>query len=275
MSLKATLDNLDELDESLHEHYKLDEKSKKYVLDLEGFDGLPAVRKLKDESAQHRIKAKTATDQLATFSALGDLDTVRAQLDRIPELEAAAEGKLDEGKINGIVETRIKTKLAPLERERDQLKTQLTEKDEQIKTYTAAETRRKVTGAVNKAARELKVVDSAVEDVELYAERLFEITEDGNVVTKDGVGATPGLSPKAWLEDMQARRPHWWGPSAGGGASGNGKGGGGMGGPNPWSNEAWSLTEQGKILTADRAKAERLAKAAGTSIGGKRPAPKK
>jgi hypothetical protein len=274
MGLKATLDTLDELDESLHEHYKLDEKSKKYVLDLEGFDGLPAVRALKDESAKHRIKAKEATDKLTTFAALGDLDTVRAQLDRIPELEAAAEGKLDENKINSLVEGRIKTKLAPLERERDQLKTQLTEKDEVIKTYSVAETRRKVTTAVGKAARELKVVDSAVEDIEIIAERVFEVTEDGSVVTRDNVGTTPGLSVKAWLEDMQAKRPHWWGPSAGGGANGNGKGGG-LGGPNPWTHEGWSLTEQGALLKSDRAKAERLAKAAGTSIGGKRPPPKK
>lgn len=269
MSLKATLDTLDELDESLHEHYKLDEKSKKYVLDLEGFDGMPAVRALKDESAKNRIKAKDFETKLTTFSALGDLDTVRAQLDRIPELEAAAEGKLDENKINGIVEGRIKTKLAPLERERDQLKSQLGEKDKVIETFTKAEISRKITTSVGRAARELKVVDSAVEDIELLAERVFEVAEDGTVATKDG------LSPKAWLEDMQTKRPHWWGPSGGGGASGNGKGNGAIGGPNPWTHENWSLTEQGKILTADKAKAERLAKQAGTSVGGRRPAPKK
>lgn len=274
MGLKAALDTLDELDESLHEHYKKDDKSGKYILDVEEVTKLPDVERLTTSLNKERTDHKGTKAKLAPFAALGDPAALQAQLDRIPELEAAAEGKLDEGKINSIVEGRLKTKLAPLERERDQLKSQLTEKDEVIKTYTVAETRRKVSGAVTKAARELKVVDTAVEDIEIIGERLFEITEDGSVVTKDGVGVTPGLSPKAWLEDMQAKRPHWWGPSVGGGAGGNGKGGG-VGGPNPWTAEGWNLTEQGQILRADRAKAERLAKAAGTSIGGAKPAPKK
>lgn len=274
MGLKAALDTLDELDESLHEHYKKDDKSGKYILDVEEVTKLPDVERLTTSLNKERTDHKGTKAKLAPFAALGDPAALQAQLDRIPELEAAAEGKLDDGKINSIVEGRLKTKLAPLERERDQLKSQLTEKDEVIKTYTVAETRRKVSGAVTKAARELKVVDTAVEDIEIIGERLFEITEDGSVVTKDGVGVTPGLSPKAWLEDMQAKRPHWWGPSVGGGAGGNGKGGG-VGGPNPWTAEGWNLTEQGQILRADRAKAERLAKAAGTSIGGAKPAPKK
>lgn len=270
MGLKAALENLDDLDASLHEHYKLDEKSKKYILDLEGVEALPVVKTLKDESAKNRIKARDAEAKLAPFAALGDPTKLQEQLDRIPELEAAAEGKLDDNKINTIVESRLKTKLAPIERERDQFKTQVQERDATIANFTAADTRRKVTTAVNKAARELKVVDTAVEDVEMLGERVFEVTEDGSVVTKDNVGVTPGLTPKAWLEDMQTKRPHWWGPSSGGGASGN-RNGGVVGGVNPWAHDTWNMTQQGELIRSDRAKAERLAKQAGTSIGGPKP----
>jgi hypothetical protein len=274
MSLKAIVDTVEELDSGLLEHYKKDEKSGKFVLDLEGFDGMPQVKRLKDEAAQHRIKAREAEDKFKPFSSLGSIDELQAKLDRIPELEAAAKGKLDQAQIDQLVDTRIKGKLAPLERERDQLKGAVAERDQKIGEYTQAEVRRKVNHAVTKAAREAKVTDSAVDDIELYGERLFEVQEDGSVVTKDGVGVTPGLSPKQWLEDMQGKRPHWWGTTAGGGAAGN-RGGGATGGVNPWSAEHWNMTEQGAILrTKGREHADRLAKAAGTTVGGKRPVKK-
>lgn len=280
MALKAVVDNLDDLDESLRGEYKevIDPKTKAkvYALDIEGgIEAHPGARKIKDELASRRISETKAKEQLTPFLALGDPAEVLAKLDRIPELEAAAEGKLDDGKINAIVEGRLRTKLAPIERERDQLKAQVVEKDGVIQQYTAKERTTRVSSAVTKAAREAKVVDSAVEDIELLGDRVFEVQDDGSVVTKDNVGVTPGLTPKQWLEDMQSKRPHWWGPSGGGGAGGNRNGANGGAGPNPFTHEHWNVTEQGKLLTADRAKADRLAKAAGTTIGGPKPAPRK
>lgn len=46
---------------------------------------------------------------------------------------------------------------------------------------------------------------------------------------------------------------------------------GGRNEPNPFSADAWNVTEQGQVVKADAAKAERLAKAAGTTLGGPRP----
>lgn len=273
MALKAVVENLDELDEALRSEYKevIDPatKAKSYVLDIENVQALPDVSRLSTALTKERTEHKNTKNKFAPFSALGDPAEVQAKLDRIPELEAAAEGKLDDAKINGIVETRIKTKLAPLERELGTLRTTVAEKDKVIEGFTAKERSRMISGSVSKAAREMKVLDTAVEDVELYGERLFEVQEDGSVVTKDGVGVTPGLTAKQWLEDMQGKRPHWFGATAGGGAGG-GKGGGSTG-PNPFSAEGWNVTEQGNLLRSDRAKAERLAKAAGTTIGGPRP----
>jgi hypothetical protein len=51
---------------------------------------------------------------------------------------------------------------------------------------------------------------------------------------------------------------------------GGGGGGGGdlrKGERNPWAKETFNMTEQGAIYKADPARAERLAKAAGKSIG--------
>lgn len=280
MALKAQIDSLEDVAEGLRTEYKemTDPTSKKtvFVLDIDGtIDPLPGVKALKDESARRRIENTNLKGQMDKFKVLGDKDPaeILTLLDRIPELEAAAEGKLDEAKINGIVEGRLKSKLGPLERERDQLRTQLGEKDKVIEGYTAKERARLIGGALSKAARELKAVDSALEDIELYGDRIFEVTEEGNVVTKDGVGVTPGLSAKDWLTDMQSKRPHWWGPSTGGGAGGGR--GGPAGGVNPWKAETWNVTEQGNIVRTDRARADKLAAAAGTKVGGLKPKPVK
>lgn len=277
VALKAQIESLEDVAEGLRTEYKeiQDPTTKKtvYVLDIDGpVDPLPAVRSLKDESARRRIQNTELTNKLAKYTILGERDPaeIAADLDRIEELKLAAEGKLDDTKINQIVETRVRAKVAPLEREVGQLRTQVGEKDKVIEGYTAKERARMIGSALSKAARDLKVVDTAMDDIELYGDRIFELTDDGAVVTKDGVGVTPGLSPKDWLSDMQSKRPHWWGPSAGGGAGGAGGTRGGAG-TNPWKFETWNMTEQSAIVKMDRARADKLAAAAGTIVGGPKP----
>lgn len=70
---------------------------------------------------------------------------------------------------------------------------------------------------------------------------------------------------------MYKRQPHWWGETTAGGSRG---GQGGSHTSNPWSAEGWNMTEQGRMYVKDKAKAEQLAKQAGTTIGGPRPAKK-
>lgn len=202
--------------------------------------------------------------------AFGDLDPadVLSKLDRIDELEAAAGGKLDEEKINQIVESRIKAKTAPLERqlsllveERDTLKGQLGD-------FQKKDKRRTIHDHIRKAATAAKVRDTAMDDALLMGEMVFDIDEAGRVVTKDNVGITPGIEPSVWLTEIKTARPHWWPESQGVGATG---GAGGAGGSNPFSHDNWNLTQQGALLSTDRAKAEQMARAAGTTIGGPRP----
>lgn len=199
-------------------------------------------------------------------------EEVQAILDRVPELEQAAAGKLDDEKINGIVETRVRSKLAPVERDNQTLKAGIAERDQKIAQFEQRETIRTIHDAVRADATKLKVVDSAVDDVLMLAERVFEVNENGETVTKDGMnGVTPGLSPQVWLTEMQSKRAHWWPASKGGGA------GGSQGLPtgfanNPFSHAHWNMTEQGRLHNVDPAKARQMAEVAGTTVGGPRPA---
>lgn len=197
-------------------------------------------------------------------------EDVQAMLDRIPELEEIAKtNKFDPAKLEELAEGRVRQKLAPVERQMQQLQAAVAERDAAIQGYKQADITRTIHDHVRAEAAKMKVVDTAIDDVLMRAERMFEIDGEGKVVTKEAPGVTPGLSPNVWLTEMQTKASHWWPASKGGGAGG---GSGFGGGPNPFSHSGWNLTEQGKAYAADPARAKQLAEAAGTSIGGMRPA---
>src|SRR5690606_6006640 len=140
-------------------------------------------------------------------------------------------GKLDDTKIEEIVNNRIKSRLSPVERERDTLKSQIAERDQIILGYQTKETQRTISDKVREAATTAKILPEAFDDALLLAERAFERTGDGREVTKDTVGGTPAVDASVWFNELQAKRPHGWGTSAGGGASGSMTPGGQV---NPW-----------------------------------------
>lgn len=271
MGLKIVENDLNNVDPKYHDLYT--EKDGKFV--FTGVDGMKTeedITKLSNALTKERNDHKAVRDKLAAFNGLNP-EEIHAKLDRIPELEAAAAGKLDDAKVNEIVETRLKSRLAPLEREKNNLAQQLAETTATVEQFQTRERTRTIHDEVRKAATSAKLLPEAIEDALMLAERVFEIDDQGRVVARDGVGCTPGIDPSIWFGDLQTRRPHWWGSTSGGGASGQGRSG--HGGSNPWSAEGWNMTEQGRMYKENPAKAEQLAKAAGTTIGGPRPAAKR
>ena len=270
MALKAIIESIEGLPEEIRKEYV--ERNGRYELQVEGMRTQGDIDRLQSALSKEREDHKKIRERV---SILGDrnIDDVIVQLDRIPELEAAAAGKIDDEKINQIVDNRVRTKLAPIERERDTLRSQLGEKDKVIETFSVKERTRMIHDSVRSAATKAKILPEALDDALMLAERVFEVSEDGKVVAKENVGVTPGIDPALWFSDLQSRRPHWWGQTTGGGAGGN-RGGGGAG-ANPWSAENWNMTEQGRIHRENPTRARQLAEAAGTTIGGQKPKAKR
>lgn len=172
---------------------------------------------LRKEREDHKI-TKT---KLREF---GDLEPseVHAKLDKLAELEATggSGNGMDETKLNDLVEARIRTKVAPLEREINTLQTKLNESETSLVEYQQKERTRTIQDKIRSAAQEANVVSSAVEDALLIGLHSFDINEEGSVVTKDGIGVTPGVPPEVWLTEIKQTRPHWWPESKGVGAIG-------------------------------------------------------
>jgi hypothetical protein len=273
MTIKSIYSTQDEIPENYRDLFE--ERNGAYHLTkIEGIKTDADVSRVQTALTNERNEHTKLKNQVKTFVGEGSFDDIQAKLDRIPELEQLAEGKVDEEKINSLVEARLKTKLAPVERERDQLATKLSERDEVISGYETKERQRNIHDAVRQAATKLKVIDTAQEDVLMLAERVFEIQDDGSITAKDGVGVTPGVAPDIWLTEMQSKRPHWWAASSGGGARGSGSGGNLSG--NPWSADSWNMTKQGQIIRSEgMEKAQQMAQAAGSKVGAIAPTAKK
>ncbi len=96
--------------------------------------------------------------------------------------------------------------------------------------------------AVQAAAIKAGVEPTAIEDVELHADKKFSFdAERGQLILKDADGAlvfgADGKSPKTveeWLDEQREPRRHWWPASKSGGASGSGSAA--AGGFNKYSN---------------------------------------
>lgn len=269
MGIKAIIDKLEDVDEKYRDLYR--ERNGKFELtEVEGAKTQADVDRVQVALGKEREEHKKTKEKYSIFADL-DPAEVQAKLDKFPELEAAAKGKLNDEEINKIVEGRLNTVKAPLEREINKLKAQNSDFEGKIRDFTAKERQRMIHDHVREAISKAQgFTPSAAEDALVFAERMFEVTEDGKVLTKDNVGVTPGIEATVWLSDMQQRKPHWFGPTVGGGANGSRSGNNST--DNPFSHNNWNMTAQADLIRTNPARAEQMAKLAGTSVGGLKPA---
>jgi hypothetical protein len=261
--LKAIFENQDDIPEQYRELYV--ERDGQYELaGIEGVKTQADVDRLQRAAAKEREEHKKTRDALKVWDGL-DPEEIRTKLDRYDELEIAASEKIDDDKINSIVEARVKSRVAPLERDKGTLAEQLQAAQETISALTQKDQRRRLKDYILEKAKGAGCDDRAHDWIVGDAAAMFEENEEGQFVTRDGVGVTPGVSAEVWFTEMQAKRELWWGPSVGGGATGSRGGGGGV--PNPWSGDHWNATEQARIVrTLGEAKARQMAKAAGVNF---------
>jgi hypothetical protein len=277
MAIKAIVDK-DKFEDEVPQQYRDLYTEKNGKMELSGVEGVRTqadIDRVQEGLRKEREEHKSTKGKLAAYGDRKPED-VEAVFARLPELEAAAEGKLDDKKINTIVESRIIAKVAPVQRELDNAKKIIAERETEVKTFKDKERTRTIHDTVREAAGKSQgLVPTALEDILMFADRHFQIDDDGKVVTKDEVGVTPGVAPDVWLTEMQQRKAHWWGSTNGGGAGGNRGGNGNAGVANPYTHAGWNLTEQGKLVRDNPTKAEQLARSAGhqSAVGARKPAP--
>jgi hypothetical protein len=247
-----------------------------HLTGVEGMKTSEDISRLTESLRKEREDHKKVKDVLAKLGGPDlDADALVEKLDEYEELKLRVEsgegGKIDDKKVEELVEQRVQRRLAPVERERDRLKTRNTELETENGTLKGTITRGTVESELRRHATEGKVVTSALDDILDIGANIFEVAEDGAVVTRQGLRNVPaGVTPDVWLSDMKEKRPHWWPASQGGGAGGGSKDGGTT--SNPWTKDNWSIEAQAQLVRTDPGKADRMAKAAGVHVGAMSPA---
>jgi hypothetical protein len=280
--LKTVYETPEEIPDGFAELYA-ERGGKMELVGIEGVKTQSDIDRIQGALVKERTEHKAAKDALTKFSGI-DPDVIHTQLAELDETKAKLEalapgGKLDETKLEPVIEARVKRAVGPVERDLnvakrtiDDLNKKLVEKDTEVGTLKGTLTTSAIERSIRDAAMGSKMVSTAIEDAVLQANRVFEVTESGDVVTKDGVGVTPGIKAVDWLKDMQEKRPHWWPQSQGGGAGLGGRGGIPNRADNPWSKEGWNLTKQGQLVRSDANKAAEIAKSVGSFVGATHPA---
>jgi hypothetical protein len=285
VKLKTLYPTAEEIPEGYADLYT--ERNGQFELNaVEGVKTQADIDRVNSALVKERNDHKVVKDQLTKVTAaLGDIDptTIPATLEELAEAKArldtlTAEGKIDETKVTERIEAAVTRAVGPVKRDLDAAQRQLENerkktaaKEAEVGALQGSIKQERIRTTIRDAAIAAKVIPQAIDDAVMVGERMFDYTDDGRLVTKDGVGVTPGLDPKEWAKDMMESRPHWWPPSVGGGSRG-GPGSPPTGKDNPWSPEGWNVTAQGKVVREQGAeKAGAMAARVGSTLGATKP----
>lgn len=272
MALKAIISDKTEIPDGLDSFYV--ERDGKFVLEVEGMKS-----QVDFDSYAEALKKRYA-DASADFSRRQGESLDRDEiLNRIDEKFKTLFPPGDQdGKPNGQGgnDPEVSQRLHDMER----TLASLTESNEKLiaERDAALGKSRETTiqNALSAAAQKAGATPEGISNLVRLAESNFELTQDGQVVTKlDAKGTSPNVSPDDFFAQA-SRSPEFrmfWPKSVGAGADndGQGAGGGDLGSSNPWTKSGWNLTQQGKIFKSDPAEANRLMQAAGVKLGATAP----
>jgi len=268
VKIKAIYDKVEDIPEGYKEIFL--QKGEKWAIEIEGINTDASVLRLEQAIKKEREEnAKLRDSQKLHLKTPEEVVALTEELEAAKATIESGSGKATEEVVQKLVEAQVRTKVGPLERSIVKL---TKERDDSVgeKTKLSDEILHgKIELAIRGAAEKAKVIPSAISDMVMRGMGLMEvIDQDGKilVVTKDGVGCTPGLGCEGWIEELAPNALHYWPPNVGAGANGGGTSLG-ITERNPWTKANWNMTEKGTIIRKYGVeKAGQLAKAAGSSL---------
>jgi hypothetical protein len=274
MPLLATIDDKAAIPAGLENFYT--ERDGKFVLEVEG------MKTQVDFDAYAEALKKRFADGATDFSKAngGGLsrDDILAHVDAALKkfADAGADGSGGKGN-NGKGDDQnsdLAARFHDLEREVASLTETNTKLNQERDDAVGKSTTTTIRNNLSQAAIKAGATPDGVANLVTLTEQNFELTQDGQVVTKlDAQGASPNQGADDYFANAARAKEFrmFWPASKGAGADNDGGGGGGDGGDlgagNPWSKAGWNMTKQGHMIRSNRAEADRLMTAAGVKLG--------
>lgn len=256
MPLKLTIPKLEDIAEPLRAYYRQRTDGEGFILDV---DGGVVAKSVHDEFRQKNV------DLLKQLKELGDVT---------PEAVTALKEKAD--KLEQDLAAARKNKDADAEARIKALQDGLQKKiDDATKTADGYKARLEsvlIDGEVAKAAAEIGAHPTAIDDIATRVRPRFKIGDDNKPYAIDpqgnkvyGEDGQP-LGVAGAVRQLTKTAPHLFKSSSGGGATHTSAGGGRSTVANPFAKDSWNVTEQMKLVKADKSEASRMAAEAGVSL---------
>lgn len=170
---------------------------------------------------------KKLADRVKILDALGgeegvkSLQEMQKRMMEDEDLKLFSQGKREEynDRIVGRMKSDYDKKLEGRDKRISELENHVKEKVSQIERLV-------IDGQIREAAEKSGIVPSAIEDVIYRGGRLFSLDEENSAVAREQSGGLVNgkdgkpLTIAEWVDSMKEAAPHWWPPSAGGGALG-------------------------------------------------------
>lgn len=270
MTLKVIVENLDEVPDALREFYA--EVDGKFVLqvgeDVRQHPEVLALKSALDRQKADNQRLKTENTELKSKTEGVPEDFSAEEYERLKAEDAARQDDPDNKDLNKRVEaatTALKSQheraLAAKDKKYD---TDIAERDTRIQAMETRERSRVVDDGLTKA-----LIDAGVTKAPLLKAAKALLQSDVEVAEEEGQFVARMRAEVGGNEIPQFVQ-NWVNTEDGkvfveqpSGAGAKGNNGTRPGEANPWAKATWSKTEQSRLLTADRSKAERLARSAG------------
>ncbi len=271
--LKTVVPNLDDIAEEHRDFYV--EKDDKFILDVDGIDDHPAVSALKNALERQKSERRQLSTDLAALKEKAknvpedfDLDKYNAMVAELEEIKANPNRKVDENENRELAAARkaLEQKIAGMEKSHADA---IAKKEAEVKKRDGKIRQLLIDEGLTKSLVEAGVGKEWLKAAKaLLKDDCTVVEEDGDyhAIVQSDLGPVPiSKYVNDWVASDEGKV--FIPPAKGGDANNQNK-------PtqrintdkNPWSKDTWNLTEQGKILTEDRTKAEKLAKAAGKQL---------
>lgn len=270
--LPAKVETLEEIPEALQQYYEQAEGGQ-FILSI---DGLPPsaqkkVSEFRDNNINLSNQIKDFEERMKIFEGI-DPEKAREAMDRLRAIEEKE--MIEKGDVESLVHQKLEEERRNYAKQLEALRKTKDELEAESRRYKQQLANTIIENKVMQAVQEVATPhQSAMQDILSRAKSQWRLDDDGELYAVDETGSRifnksgdEPISTHEWSKNLATQASHLFQSSQGTGSFGSSQKSNIRGKNNPWSPEAYNLTEQSKLFQTNRELAKKMAAEYGVSV---------